>query len=88
MAREAALDAGALPVRIINATVTYVKPLSPDAGASDPAGFFLQGSRNGPAIFVAKDPSTIVDAGLQVGDTVSLTVTGARRFSGLRNIRS
>ena len=76
-------DAGQISLPITGALVTYLKPLAPDAGSSDPAGFFLQGSATGPALFVAIDPSTLA-GGLAVGDLVSLTVDSAARTSGLR----
>nr|QKW93813.1 hypothetical protein [Vitiosangium cumulatum] len=61
-------------VAIINsALITYTKPLTGTVTA-DPAGFFLQAEKNGPAIFVAIDPTTL-GPGLKVGDRVYLRVT-------------
>jgi hypothetical protein len=55
-----------------NALVTYVKPLVGNA-TNDPAGFFLQAEQQGPAVFVAVDPASLVPAP-RVGDVVSLVV--------------
>ena len=57
----------------VHATVTYLKPLIPGA-TSDPAGFTIQGTKTGPAIFVAIDPATLAPPA-QVGDVVDFTVT-------------
>ena len=56
-----------LPIEL--ALVTYVKPLV----GSDPAGFFLQAEKDGPAVFVAVDPASLSPVPA-VGDRVSLTV--------------
>jgi hypothetical protein len=74
---------GMVSLPINGAVVTYLKPLVPDAGTSDPAGFFLQGSSMGPALFVAVDPATLA-GGLAPGDLVDLTVTNVAKVSGLR----
>ncbi|MFZ5446914.1 MAG: lamin tail domain-containing protein, partial [Myxococcota bacterium] len=68
-----------LPVQA--ALVTFVKPLVPDAGASDPAGFFVQAGGMGPALFVAVDPTTLPTA---PGDVIDFTVTGVTRIGLLR----
>ncbi|MGE0397670.1 MAG: hypothetical protein AB7T06_13195, partial [Kofleriaceae bacterium] len=72
--REAANGAVSLPV--IDATVTYIKPMI--AGASttnDPPGFTVQVGNTGPALFVAVDPATLttLTPALAVGDVVSFT---------------
>jgi hypothetical protein len=57
------------PVAIHSVTVTYVLA----AVGSDPAGFFVQASMAGPALFVAVDPATLTPSPA-VGDVVSFTV--------------
>lgn len=59
------------------ATVTYVKP----AVGTDPAGFFLQAEKLGPALFVAVEPSLLTPAP-QVGKRVSFTATKKSTVSG------
>jgi hypothetical protein len=61
--------------------VTFVKPLVADAGATDPAGFFVQAGGTGPALFVAVDASTLPTA---VGDLISFTVTSISRNGQVR----
>jgi hypothetical protein len=83
-------DAGVGQLTIRGAYVSYLKPLAPGAGTladggstNDPAGFFLQASQNGPALFIAVDPSTVA-GGLLQGDTVDLTVDTVKVLNGLR----
>ncbi|MCK6508868.1 lamin tail domain-containing protein [Myxococcota bacterium] len=60
--------------------VTYLKPLMPGASATDGAGFFVQATQDGPALFVAVDPSTTTPP-LSVGDIISFkadTVTASQ----------
>lgn len=64
--RDAA-DGSGLSLPIEGAIVTYVKP----ALGQDPAGFFIQAERAGPALFVA--PEEVPE--VAVGDVVSLIVT-------------
>ncbi|MFN0251756.1 MAG: lamin tail domain-containing protein [Kofleriaceae bacterium] len=69
---------GAISLPVIDATVTYLKPMI--AGASmtnDPAGFTVQVGATGPALFVAVDPATLttLTPALAVGDVVSFTAT-------------
>jgi hypothetical protein len=70
---------GAFPVQ--GALVTYVRPLAPDAGATDPAGFFVQAGNTGPALFVSVLASSIP---VSVGDRIDFTVTGLTRIGQLR----
>ncbi len=58
----------ALPVR--NVIVTYVRGAEPP----DPAGFFVQAERTGPALFVAIDPAVFTPTPA-VGDVVDFDVT-------------
>ncbi|CAN5429922.1 hypothetical protein BH09MYX1_BH09MYX1_39340 [soil metagenome] len=66
---------------IDNAIVTYVRP----AVGTDPAGFFIQGEKAGPAIFVAIDPTTLSPVPV-AGDEVSFKVTAVLNVSSLREI--
>jgi hypothetical protein len=70
---RAAADDTAIDLPIEGAMVTFLKPAigNPD---NDPAGFTIQGSQAGPAIFVAVDPATLTPAPA-IGDTVSFNVT-------------
>ena len=78
----AAEDGGlAVNLPIDHAIVTYVRP----AVGSDPAGFFLQAQRTGPAIFVAIDPSTLTPVPVP-GDDVSMTVTNVTNVVSLHEI--
>lgn len=65
-----------------NVTVTYIKPAIPN----DPAGFFVQAEKDGPAIFVRNagnlDPAPVV------GNKVSFTATGVGTNADLREIVS
>jgi len=69
---------GATSLRVEGAVVTYVvaATLRSDGTVSptDPAGFFVQADRTGPALFVAVDPATLSPSPAP-GDRVSFTVT-------------
>ncbi len=67
---RAAADGSALTLPIEGAWVTYVKTAVGPYGA----GFFLQASVAGPALYVAVDPATLTPVPA-VGDEVTLTVT-------------
>ncbi|HEX5753266.1 MAG TPA: chitobiase/beta-hexosaminidase C-terminal domain-containing protein [Archangium sp.] len=70
---------GAISDFIDYALVTYTKPLT---GSSDPAGFFLQSEKSGPALFVAVDPTTLSPAP-KVGDRVRIRATEKATANGL-----
>ncbi|MFE8602457.1 chitobiase/beta-hexosaminidase C-terminal domain-containing protein [Archangium violaceum] len=70
---------GAISAVIDYALVTYTKPAT---GSSDPAGFFLQSEKNGPAVFVAVDPTTLSPEP-KVGDRVGFLATEKATVSGL-----
>jgi len=75
-------DAGlATPVNISAATVTYLRP----SFGTETAGFFVQASAMGPAIFVFVDPTTLAPAP-QVGDSVAFTATAYAMTNGLAQI--
>ena len=80
---DAAAGDGGLAVNlpIDHAIVTYVRPV---VGA-DPAGFFLQAQKTGPAIFVAIDPSSLTPQPVP-GDDVSMTVTNVANVASLHEI--
>ncbi|MDP1828916.1 MAG: Ig-like domain-containing protein [Archangium sp.] len=81
LARSTA-DAGlSTPVDISAATVTYLRPTF----GTETAGFFVQASAMGPAIFVLVDPTTLTPAP-QVGDSVAFTATGYSMLNGLAQI--
>ncbi len=84
-ASEAATDGGGgIPVNnlpIDKAIVTYVKA----AVGTDPAGFFIQAEKAGPAIFVAVDPTTLSPVPV-AGDEVSFKVTAVANVSSLREV--
>lgn len=69
---------GGLSLPIDGAIITRVKPLV----GVDPAGFFVQGSQGGPAVFIAVDPATITPTPA-VGDQVTLAVRSKAVVSGL-----
>lgn len=77
-AARAAPD-GAVHVEIDGALVTYARPTL----GGDAAGFFVQGSPLGPALFIRTDPS-ILSPPPTPGDTVRLTVTGMGTVQGRR----
>ncbi len=70
---RAAADGTGLSLAITNVTVTYLKPQIGNA-TNDPAGFTVQASPTGPALFVTVDPATLTPV-LAVGDVVSFTIT-------------
>ena len=75
---RAALD-GATDLPVDGAVVTYVKPtIGADAG-----GFFVQGDRPGPAVFVAVGANTLNPVP-QAGDVVSFRVTQMATAGSLR----
>ena len=76
-ARQAA--DGAADVLIQGALVSYRKPTI----GADVAGFFVQASDVGPALFVAVDPTTLVPAPV-AGDLVTLRVTQMGTSLGMR----
>ncbi|MDB4932461.1 MAG: uncharacterized protein JWM10_4945 [Myxococcaceae bacterium] len=69
---------GPAALRVDGAVVTYLVPatLRSDGtvSPSDPAGFFVQADRTGPALFVAVNPATLSPPPAQ-GDRVGFTVT-------------
>lgn len=77
------VDGGALNLTIAGAVVTYVRP----AVGTDPAGFFIQAEKSGPALFVAVDPNLLSPVPVP-GDEVSFRVTSAVNLSGMRHVTS
>jgi hypothetical protein len=67
--------------------VTYTK----ETIGNDPAGFFVQATKTGPAVFVAVNPATTTPP-LQVGNIISFTVTevnfGATAVQGRVEIKT
>ena len=63
-------------VAISGAAVTYIK--ESNGSGNDDAGFFLQATQEGPAIFVLGDAST-----LSVGDIVDVNITEAALSGGI-----
>ncbi|MFL5354855.1 chitobiase/beta-hexosaminidase C-terminal domain-containing protein, partial [Archangium sp.] len=82
IARIRTLSDGAMYEPINDALVTYTKATT---GPSDLAGFFLQGSAGGPAVFVAVDPLTLSPTP-QPGDRVYLYATQKATVNGLVEI--
>lgn len=84
-ARDVAKDGGAtdggasLPISEV--TVTYLKP----AVGPEGAGFFVQASPAGPAIFVFIDPATLSPVPA-VGDSVSFVATSLSSIGGLAQV--
>ena len=78
---DAGTDGGAVNLPIDSAFVTYVRP----AVGADPAGFFIQAEQNGPAIFVAVDPTTLTPVPVP-GDEVSFKATGVLNVASLREV--
>ena len=72
-----AAEPGPVDVPISQVMVTTVRP---EIGR-DAAGFFIQATRQGPALFVAHDPAP---AGLQAGSIISLRVTDCSDSFGQR----
>lgn len=84
VAFDAGADAGeftTVSLPIDHALVTFVRP----AVGGDPAGFFLQSQKTGPAVFVAIDPATLTPAPVP-GDDVSMTVTQVENVVSLHEI--
>ncbi|MFP2930787.1 chitobiase/beta-hexosaminidase C-terminal domain-containing protein [Pyxidicoccus sp. 3LG] len=77
---RSALD-GPMSLLIEGAYITYVKP-GIGSPFNDPAGFFLQAERAGPALFVEVDPASLSPAP-QAGMRVSVTVSNKRMVSGM-----
>ncbi|NVJ04040.1 chitobiase/beta-hexosaminidase C-terminal domain-containing protein [Myxococcus sp. AM001] len=79
---QAVRDAPSGPVNLVisGARITYLKPGVGNL-TNDPAGFFLQAERAGPALFVPVDPSTLSPVP-QVGDRVRVTVNGKSVVNG------
>ena len=68
-----AADGSGLDLPIRHAIVTYLKPQIGDL-TNDPAGFTIQASQTGPALFVSVDPATLTPPA-EVGDVVDFTIT-------------
>ncbi len=75
------LPNGSIEESLEGALVTYTKAATGNT-FNDPAGFFLQDERNGPALFVAVDPTTLSPVP-QVGDRVSFVATRKATVNGL-----
>ncbi len=76
-------DGAGLMLPIDGVYVTYLKP----AIGSDPAGFTIQASMNGPALFIAVNPTTLTPPPV-VGDRVSFTITAMGTAGMLRQATS
>jgi hypothetical protein len=74
-------DGGTVNLAVDNAVVTYVRPVV----GTDPAGFFVQAEKTGPAVFVAVDPSTLTPAPVP-GDEVSFRATSVSSIASLRMV--
>lgn len=74
----AEINDGGLSLDVSGAVITYVKPATP----VDPAGFFIQGTQEGPALFIAVDPATLSPVPMP-GDQVSLTVRSKAVVAGM-----
>ena len=74
---------GPTDLPIDDVVVAYVK----DAIGDDPAGFFLQAERMGPAIFVRVDPATLTPPA-EAGQVVDLRVTDSTTEQGRREVVS
>lgn len=70
---------GEAHVEVDAALVTYARPML----GTDAAGFFVQGGRLGPALFIRVDPSTLSPPP-SPGDTVDFTVTAMGTVLGRR----
>ena len=77
-ARDTA-DGTGLMLPIEGVYVAYVKP----ALGNDPAGFTIQASTAGPALFIAVNPTTLNPPPM-IGDEVSFTITTMATSFGLR----
>lgn len=78
-------DGGMISLPVQDVFVTGLRPLVM-AGA-DPAGFFVQADKAGPALFVAVDPATLSPAP-QIGDLVRFNATSVQKLSGTRQAGS
>ncbi|QSQ25097.1 chitobiase/beta-hexosaminidase C-terminal domain-containing protein [Pyxidicoccus parkwayensis] len=76
-----AAPAGATNMPINGAVITYIKPGVGNL-ANDPAGFFLQAERAGPAVFVEVDPATLSPPP-QVAQRVDVTVSNKRTVNNM-----
>ena len=76
-ARQAA--DGTTDISLSGVFVTYIKP---EAG-SEPAGFFVQAHRVGPALFVAVDPSTLSPSPA-IGDEIDIAIAEMSSADGMR----
>jgi hypothetical protein len=79
-AAKGTADGTGLSLPIAGALVTYVKPQI-GSPTNDPAGFTIQASQTGPALFVAVDPMTTTPP-LSRGDVVSFTITALATTGG------
>jgi hypothetical protein len=70
-------------LRLSAVYVTYVKPLVGD----DPAGFFVQATAEGPALFVAVNPTSLSPVPA-VGDRLGLTVRAVATVDGQKRATS
>jgi hypothetical protein len=77
---RAAVD-GPVSLPIDGAIITYVKPGAGNL-TNDPAGFFLQAERAGPALFVDTAPGTLSPTP-QAGMRVRVTVNNKRLVNGM-----
>ncbi|HEY4179842.1 MAG TPA: lamin tail domain-containing protein [Kofleriaceae bacterium] len=75
MSVRAATD-GTVALDVVGVTVTYIKPQIGSL-TNDPAGFTVQATQDGPALFVSVDPTTLTSLtpALAVGDVIAFTVT-------------
>jgi hypothetical protein len=80
-AARATADGTGLALPIAGAYVTYLKP---QLGA-DAAGFYIQAQANGPALFVAVDPTTLAPVPV-VGDEVSFSIIELDTADGMRQV--
>jgi hypothetical protein len=69
---RAATDGANQTLAIHHVVVTYIKPQVNTT--TDPAGFTIQASKEGPALFISVDPASLSPAPA-VGDTVDFTIT-------------
>lgn len=77
---RAAAD-GAVALSLEDVLVTYLKP---SFDSEDPAGFFIQDSQTGPALFVSVDPSSLTPA-LAAGDNIDFRITEMATLNELRH---
>ncbi len=84
-AARATANGTGLSLRVEGALVTAVKP---NLGSNDPAGFFVQGSQTGPALFIRVDPASLTPDSPVAGDRVSFTVTELGTTAGLKQAQA